>query len=223
MELTIKEVATLLDTSEKTIEQWIENRKLPAYKINRNYRFNKSELHAWIIENQVPVSEKILDLNITKRPVNMFKLIQQGTVINNLAGSSIQEVLTAAVEHIPLPAELDQMDILWALLQREELMTTAIGMGIAIPHPRNPVITDIDNESVTICFLKNPIDFHAMDGQPVHTLFIILSANVSHHLEILSKISFFCQQEAFTEMLKNRATEKEILKYISAKEEEWNK
>jgi PTS system nitrogen regulatory IIA component len=50
-------------------------------------------------------------------------------------------------------------------------MPTAIGHGIAIPHPRTPVITVADNTSVSICYLEAPFDFGALDGQEVHNHF----------------------------------------------------
>jgi len=221
MELTIKEVANLLNVSDKTIQQWIQERKLPAYKIHKQYRFNKSELHAWIIENHIPVSDKILELKVSKQPLSLLDLLHKGKILYSLEGSSVRQVLTNAVWLIPIPDEIEKSDVLSALLQREEMMTTGIGNGIAIPHPRNPIITDIDSESVSICFLKNPVDFQAIDAKLVHTLFIILSANVSRHLEILSKVAFLCQQIEFIAMLEHQVEAEKIYQFIARQESRW--
>jgi PTS system nitrogen regulatory IIA component len=84
------------------------------------------------------------------------------------------------------------------------MMPTAIGKGIAIPHPRNPIIADIGNESVTLCLLKKPVDFNAADNEPVTAMFIILSANSKRHLQILARISNLCRQNDLIEHIRSK-------------------
>jgi nitrogen PTS system EIIA component len=103
------------------------------------------------------------------------------------------------------------------------LMPTAIGKGIAIPHPRNPIITDLKNASVSICCLESPIDFGSLDNQPVHTLFILLTATPKMHLEVLSKISYLCQDESFLLLLKEQSSKEIILEYVRKRELDWHK
>ena len=98
---------------------------------------------------------------------------------------------------------------------------TAIGKGIALPHPREPILTDPLNQSVSICFLRDPIDFKALDKEPVHTLFVILSADAVRHVEILSRISYLCHEDDFISLLREKAPVKEIFDYIIIKEMEW--
>ncbi len=103
------------------------------------------------------------------------------------------------------------------------MMSTSLGHGIAIPHPRNPIISENENARISICFLKNDIDFKSMDNELVHTLFIIITANPKKHLEVLAKISFLCQKENFRELLKKRAPKEKIIGYIEELETEWKK
>ena len=70
-------------------------------------------------------------------------------------------------------------------MARESLGSTGIGDGIAIPHVRNPIVMHIPRPTITLCFLEHPIDFGALDGQPVHTLFTIVSPTVRAHLHLL--------------------------------------
>ena len=116
---------------------------------------------------------------------------------------------------------MDREKITDALLKREEMMSTSIGGGIAIPHPRTPVITDVENASVSICMLEEPVDFRSLDGIKVHTLFIVLSANPKRHLEALSHISFLCQKKDFRQLLEDRAENDTILSYIEKAETEF--
>ena len=104
-----------------------------------------------------------------------------------------------------------------------EMMTTGLGEGIALPHPRNPILADVDSESVSICPLKHPVDFNAIDGLPVHTMIIILSANPRRHLEILSKVSFLCRQPDFVRSIREHSDAEEIIRCVQKAELEIKK
>src|SRR5271157_3254610 len=201
MDLKMKDIIDLFDVPEKTIVQWINEKKMPSYKIKNQYYFNKAEVNEWILKNDIAVSEKILGLALTNRPVSLIDLIKKGDVHYGIKGKTVREVIDEVVDTIPIPKSADSDTVRASLLQREEMMTTAVGKGIALPHPRNPIISDIDEESVSICFLKNQIDYGALDGEPVQVLFIIISSNAKRHLEILSKISFLCKQDDFLKTL----------------------
>ena len=223
MELNIKDITELLQVPEKTVIKWIENGSLPAYRISNQYRFNRSEINDWILRNDHRTSSKILDLSGERKPVSLVELLERGGVFHRVPGGSVNEVIKAIAGLIRLPPGLDRDEAVLSLIEREELMPTAIGAGLAIPHPRNPIISDMESESVTIGFLERGIDYHAMDGQPVQTLFVVLSANPARHLEILSKISFLCHQPDFKELLACQAGREDIMGYIAIKEQEWNR
>lgn len=223
MDMKIKDIIDLLQVSEKTIYRWINEHKIPAYKINHQYRFNKAEINEWILKNKINVSDKILDLKLTGKPVSLVNLIKKGGIHYQIEGDNVAGIISNAVNSISTPPEITKKAVITSLLEREEMMPTAIGKSIAIPHPRNPIITDVENESVSICFLHNRIDYHSIDGEPVQTLFIVLSANPRRHLEILSKISYLCQLEEFVKIIKSGAEKNIILNYIEQKENEWSK
>lgn len=196
-------------------------KRMPSYKIKNQYYFNKAEVNEWILKNNIAVSEKILDLALTNRPVSLIDLIKKGDVHYGIKGTNVREVIEDVVDTIPIPKSADKDTVRASLLQREEMMTTAVGKGIALPHPRNPIISDIDDESVSICFLKKPVDYGALDEEPVQVLFIIISSNAKRHLEILSKISFLCKQEDFLKTLKDKPQKRVFLHYIDRVEKEW--
>jgi len=221
MNLKIKDIVDLLQVSEKTIYRWIKDKKIPAYRINHQYRFNKTEIHDWILKNKIPVSGKIFDLSSAHKTVSLIDHLREGGIYYNIDGDTVPDIIKNAIYAIPTPQGMDKNAIISSLLQREEMMPTAIGKGIAIPHPRTPIIADLEKESISICFLKNRIDYGALDGILVDTIFIILSATPQRHIETLSKISFLCQQDDFISLLKNKAPHKIIVNYIRSKESEW--
>jgi PTS system nitrogen regulatory IIA component len=124
------------------------------------------------------------------------------------------------IEAVRFPV-IDRGQLLNAVLEREALMSTAIGCGIALPHPRNPQVTEPDDQFVTIAFLETPVNWNSPDGAPVHTAILIVSASPKLHLRSLSRLNFFCQQDSFHALLAHRASPEEIVAAIRAAEQTW--
>jgi nitrogen PTS system EIIA component len=224
VELKIKDIVDLLQISEKTIYRWIKDKKIPCYRINHQFRFNRAEINEWILSNKIiGVKTSALNLPINQNADSFAKILERGGIISNIKGQNIREVFKNAIDKIYIPSDLSKVDLFEALISREEMMPTAIGHGIAIPHPRTPVITVADNASVSICYLESPLDFGALDGQEVHTIFILLTDSPRRHLDVLSKISYLCQDTIFLDMLKNQSEKGQILEYVRMKESEWKK
>jgi nitrogen PTS system EIIA component len=221
MNLKIKDLIELLGVSEKTIYRWLKEKKIPAYRIQNQYRFSRSEINEWLLANKINFTDKILDLAQSREPLSFAECIYRGTIDYNIEGTNVEEVIRNAVASIRTPRDLDKITIIDALLKREEMMSTGIGHGIAIPHPRTPIITDASETSVSICMLAQPVDFHTLDNTKVHTLFIVITANPKRHLEILSKISYICQKNDFRELLESRAPRHSITEFIEQTEKDW--
>lgn len=223
MDLKIKDIVDLFQVSEKTVYRWIKENKIPCYRINHQYRFNRAEINEWILSNKIELSDTLFELSIVGRPTVFTDLLRRGGIYRNIPGATIKQVLHNSIDLINTPPHISKEEIISALLNREEMMSTAIGNGIAIPHPRNPMITNIQDACIAICFLQHPIDFNALDGRAVHTLFILLTSSPKRHLEVLSKISYLCRMESFVNLLEKQAAEVEILSFVEEKEQEWQK
>jgi len=153
--------------------------------------------------------------------VSLAELIGRGGVYYNISGSTPTEALTEAIKAVSLPKGLDRAALLTAILEREALMPTALGNGVAIPHPRSPMLTDKSQQRVAVLFLKTPVPYSALDRKPVSTLFLILSAEAKSHLSILAALSYLCQRPDFLELLAKRPSTEEMAAYIASTEASW--
>ena len=223
MNLKIKDICDLLNISEKTVYRWIKQEKIPVYKINHQYRFNRAEINEWILKNNMTVSENILNLKMTDKEVIITELIENGGIYYQVEGSLFTEVLENSLKIIKIPEESKREEVLELLLAREDMLPTTIGKGIAFPHPRSHLSGDVNQESVSVIFLNEEINYNSMDNIPLHTLFIIFSSNAKRHLEILSKLSFACQDDEFVKLLKARTVRADYIDFIKKKENEWQK
>ena len=107
----------------------------------------------------------------------------------DLDGSSKKRVLEQAAEFIALQSpELDSNELFDNLILREKLGSTAIGKGIAIPHCR---ITHCTKVLGSLIRLNHPVDFDAVDNEPVDLLFILLvpEDSTEEHLQALGQIA----------------------------------
>jgi PTS system nitrogen regulatory IIA component len=153
--------------------------------------------------------------------VSLAALVGKGGVYYNIAGTNPAEVLKESSRALVLPRSIDREAFLKAILEREALMPTAIGNGVAIPHPRNPMIEDAGIQMVAALFLKTPVAWNALDRKPVSVLFVILSADARSHLGILAAISHLCQRKDFQDLLAARPSTEELTSAIRKIETSW--
>jgi PTS system nitrogen regulatory IIA component len=85
---------------------------------------------------------------------------------------------------------------------------------------RNPIILHLSRPIVTVCFLEQPIDFGALDGQPVTTLFTLISPTVRAHLHLLSRLAFTLRVPRFSAAIQTQASREEIFAALHAAETE---
>jgi PTS system nitrogen regulatory IIA component len=149
--------------------------------------------------------------NATPIP-DLGEALRAGGIFYRLGGTDKESVLRAVVEHLRVPEEVDKDFLLRVLLARENMQSTGIGDGIAIPHVRNPIVLHVPRPTVTLCFLDRPIDFGALDGKPVHALFAMVSPTVRAHLRLLSRLSFALHDAGFKKAVLRQASRDEILR-----------
>jgi nitrogen PTS system EIIA component len=213
MQLGVKEAANLLNISEKSVYRWISRGFLPAYRVNDQYRFNQAELLEWATSRKINVSSDIFHepINIGTPIPSLVETIQSGGIFYRIEGDSKNSVLKSLVDHMRLPDVVDKDFLFRVILAREELASTGIGDGIAIPHVRNPVVLHVSQPIITLCFLETPIEFSALDGKPVQALFGLISPTVRAHLHLLARLSFALRDEGFKAAIKRQARREEIL------------
>ncbi len=213
MKLTVKDAARLLSVSEKSIYRWIKDGVIPAYQVNDQYRFNRAELLEWATSRKIQVSPDIFQEpeGDDAPPPSLTEALRTGGVHYRIGGHDKPGVLHSVVEVMKLPEEVDREFLYQVLLAREALGSTGIGDGIAIPHVRNPIVLHLSRPLVALCFLENPVEFGAMDHQPVTTLFTLVSPTIRAHLQLLSQLSFALRDSAFKQAVLSQASREDIL------------
>jgi len=213
MQITVRQAATYLGVNESTLRRWIKERDLPVHRVNERLHLNAIEVWEWAVEHGVPASRSLLE-EAQRSPEQvppLSQLLETGGVHHDVEGEDKSAVLAAIVRRLPLSPEVDREFLLTVLDAREAMGSTGIGDGIAIPHVRNPILLHVDEPFVSLCLLRKPVEFGAIDGKPVHALFLVVSPSVPAHLRILAQLGFILRDSEMRELLARRAPTAEIL------------
>ena len=220
MLLTIPHAAELLDVPERTVQGWIKKENLPATKVHGEFHINRIDLLEWATDHRIKVSPRLFaesDFDEVPMPF-LADALRTGGIQYRVRGDTALSVLENVVSILTLPPPVDPEFLLQILMAREALGTTAVGDGIAIPHVRNPILLTSITPAVMLCFLDQPVDFHAVDGKPVDTLFTLITPTVNMHLHLLSRLAYLIRDDSFKELLRRRAPAEEILAAVEEME-----
>ena len=150
------------------------------------------------------------------RPGAVAELLRRGDVFYNIGGERPEDVLRAFVKVLRLPKALDKKVLADAIVEREALATTAIGNGFAIPHSRARLLKEEALAFISIGYLDNPIPWNSPDGEPVSTLFLLVSAEGTQHLSALAGIACLADNGRFKEYISEQPSKAELLKFIAS-------
>lgn len=120
----------------------------------------------------------------------------------------IRELVSALVSAGELKED-EQDSIVKAIMKREELGSTGIGRGIAVPHTKHPSVEQLVG---TVGVSVDGVDFKSLDGEPVQLFFLLISPpdRPGDHLRALENISRQLRDEMFSRLLKQSKTAKDI-------------
>ncbi len=212
-ELSLRETSRLLGVPEEAVRRWARKGSLPSRVDGEDFLFLRSEVEAWARR----LGMKLRDPRTpsedsgTRKSADLGEALRRGGLLRDIEGESLREVYANMVAKMDLPGSLSPETLLDRLLQREELATTGIGNGIAIPHPRHPLQGLLPAARVTVVQLAHPIDFKAVDGLPVDLLLVCLSTSLKEHLGLLKECAHLLQKPGASRTLHEATSIDEVL------------
>lgn len=113
---------------------------------------------------------------------------------------------------------IDKEEAKKEIFERERIMSTGVGKGIALPHAKTNSVKDT---VAALAILKAPIDYEALDSEPVNIVMLLIGRenNVGNHLRLLSKISRFMNNDSFRSRLAESKTPEEVVGLFNEVEE----
>ncbi len=194
--MTMKEVSDYLRVSERTVLDWAQKGEIPCGKIGSSWRFIRSEVEKW------------LNNRLSAAPLPHYSRIKLELILNRECvlicedKISKQEALLKLVEVIAKYHEFSEPEkIREGILQREALLSTGIGLGIAVPHFRSNSIRNICMGAMLV--RQGIDDYEALDNQPVKLIFMVIVNDGQHsdYLKFLATLTKQLQDVTFREEL----------------------
>ena len=203
--LLVSDVVKLLRVPEATIYRWIRQGDIPCVVRNGKYYFKQTTLFSWAESKHIHIHEHLLERQKNKKEVkpSKFQLIEAfktGKVFHDIPSESIEILFKEVSLRMDLPQSVKGC-LSEQLLQREDISSTGIGRGFAIPHPKTPLGQQINQSVVGTFYLHSPLDFKAPDGLPVTVVFVLLSTDSVHHLQLLSQLVRLLGNSSVCDML----------------------
>jgi excisionase family DNA binding protein len=190
--LTLKEMAQILKMNERTVLKMAQTGAIPAAKIGSQWRFKRELVDRWLEDAMLGKPETLrrgaTPAQVVLTPVT--EMLDERLVKLDLEDSNKTEVLAELVRLLVDTGYLERTDdYLSKLLDREKLMTTALGDGVAFPHPREPQASLFERPRIVVGISPQGVDYDSLDGKPVHVLFLICASDDSAHLRILALLT----------------------------------
>lgn len=148
--------------------------------------------------------------------MNLAEFVVRDAIITDLEVSSKEEAIRAMVHSLCQAGRIaaeNEDNIVAAIMKREELGSTGIGKGIAVPHTKHP---SVDSLVATIAIAHNGVDFQSLDGEDVYILFLLVSPpdRPGDHLRGLESISRHLKNDSFCNFLRQSKTQEAVMETL---------
>jgi PTS system nitrogen regulatory IIA component len=145
--------------------------------------------------------------------MKLSDFVVREAIVVDLKATGKEEAIREIVASLHAAGRLtadDQESVLRAILNREELGSTGIGQGVAVPHTRHPAVSRLIG---TVALSRHGVDFAALDGDPVDILFLLVSPpnQPGDHLRALENISRHLKDERFVSFLRQAKSREQVV------------
>lgn len=216
--MTLSEMADYLKIAKRSLLRMAQRGDLPATKVASQWRFMRSVVDDWLISRMKALPDRELETLIKsdKLPLPLSALLRPGLVRLDIENSDKEEVLELLTELLVREKllEEDATSFRKKLKQREEMVSTAIFPGIAIPHFRKPEECPVTEPRIVVGISRTGVDFNSLDGQPTYLFFLICANQVILHLKIIAELALVFRRPDLVKKLKNSRDPRQVLEIL---------
>jgi PTS system nitrogen regulatory IIA component len=224
--MDLEELANYLQRDARDLQKMASRGYLPAHKVAGEWRFHPAEISQWLESQMSSASDSQLTAlehgtpdQPGERPL-ISSLLSDETMAVPLTASTKASVLKGLVRLAAQSCQVyDPEAIFQAIRQREELGSTALEGGVAIPHPR-PLPNLLGDNMLAYARLGAGIPFGAPDGDMTDLFFLVCCRDTRTHLSVLARLSRLFRRPNFLDDLRAAATSAETLQVIEAAEDD---
>jgi PTS system nitrogen regulatory IIA component len=217
MILTLKELADHLKVNERTILRMLRSGQIQGAKIGGQWRFNGSQIDQIFFSNnpENPDYVAVSELTPAHLAAPISRTINEKRMLLDMKATTVEEALgelcTPIIQNGLL---MDLRDLRERLSAREKLLSTGMGQGLALPHPRDPIPTLREPAVIVVGRSKQGIDFNSVDHEPVHLFFLICCQNIQTHLLVMGRLADLLHRDGIISQLQDCDQPEDITRTI---------
>ncbi len=222
--LTLKELAKMIGADSRRLERMAQRGKIPCQRVGGELRFNRAEIIQWLQRHMGTFHDDHLeevDAGMTAHRQThqaqsmITPLIRPEAVTHCLQARSKNGAIRALISLAESTGMVyDSEVLLEAVLHREELCTTAMEDGVALPHPRRPMPYEIEDTLLVVARAQHGIIYGAPDG-PTRLFFFTASQDDTHHLHVLARICRLLRHDNLLENLIHADSDQHMIDLIT--------
>ena len=216
--MTTRELAGYMKLNEKTILKMAQNKELPGVKIGSQWRFHLETVDQYLqndIVLETPKDELDIIIRTTDQIIPLSRLVSPDLMRLDFKAKNKKGVLVELAEVADEAGILsDRTKLVDQLEKREKMFSTAVGNGIAIPHPRHPDPKLFARPNIVVGRSKQGVDFSSPDGEKVHLFFMTCAPTIFVHLRLLAKIAKLLQVEGVIDKFMQASGSDEIIQLL---------
>ena len=221
--LTVKQLATYLNVNERTVLKLVADGTLPGVKVGNQWRFRKAMIDTWLDDQMIGVTPRYIDppekSGAPRQMLELSSCFQPDHIIAELNSTS----KTGVVEELAVKAQeltlvRDKTWFMGALIERENVMPSAIGNGIAFLHTLHRSPEQVIRPFMVLGRSTRGVDFDSLDGEATHLFFVLGLKFTELHLPWLQKLSQILIDRERVELLLRALDAESIYEVLSEAE-----
>lgn len=224
----LEELAVYLQRDARDVRKMASKGHLPGHRVSGEWRFNKNEINRWVetqlpgyTEQELSALESAGSVKAVSEQVLISAMLSEATIAVPLKASTKSSVLKELVQLAEESWQVyDPEALLDALRQREEIGSTALPTGMAIPHPHRPLPNVLGDHVIAFGRTTSGIPFGGDHGSLTDMFFLICCRDHQTHLRVLARLSRMFLRPNFLENLHTAETPKDVMKLITETENE---
>ena len=210
---TLKQAASFLRVTDSVIQEMIKSKLFKAVKKGNTFQISKMEIDEWLANLN---DRELEQLALTKAVCRFSDYFRPRFIFLDFeADNKYEAIAEMSKKAKDLKIVKDHRWLYQVVVAREELVSTAVGKGVALLHPRHHHPSKIKKPSIIFGRSANEIEFDAPDNKPVNIFFMLLLHDDIQHLFSISYISKFLMNEENLEILRKAKTNDVIVQALT--------
>ncbi len=220
--MTLSETAKYLKLAERTVLRMVHRNGIPCAKVASQWRFLRTVVDDWLITRMKVVPQNDLAGLIASGLdiVPLSRLIREELILTDLQPGPKDRVLHQLVQPLLEQKIIENGEaFVEKLLQRERLVSTGIGKGVAVPHLRKPQDNPRGEPVLVVGLCREGTDFDALDGRKTYLFLLLCTDSEVVHLRVLAKLNTILgNPEALGRLTRAREKDEIVRIFIKAEQ-----